>query len=138
MKDLLARMRAFPPGSWDFDDSEDFGDWGREIRDRLDPNKTLRAIVLSLISMASDLAKLTIPVEEDDFVSEDEDFEAPEANPVGETAKSGRTDPSDTSKLTIRVRSRPTTVPVRADELPDVDIVPYEPSVRSYYFHRSC
>jgi hypothetical protein len=108
----MERMGKFPPGGWDFNGIDDFGDWANTLREALEPNKTVRTIILTLKSMSAELAKVSVPLEMDDYETDDEDCED-----VGK------------GKGTIRVQRRTSApfVPARADALPDY--IAYEPKV---------
>ena len=61
-------MTRFPHGGWDIDDLDDLGAWANSLK-VLEPNKTLRGIVVKLKDLSTRLETISAPDEFDEASS---------------------------------------------------------------------
>jgi hypothetical protein len=91
-------MGNFPPGGWDLEDCEDFGDWSKEIAS-VPKSKTLREVVVGLRELSLKLVRVCEPIQFDDEHEEENPPHEPAIVPDPTPAlRSGRARPKATAK----------------------------------------
>lgn len=119
MKDVIARMKAFPAGGWDIDSFEDPGDWAKDMK-MLDGTNTIRKIIVAFKELSTSITKVAEPEQMEDEI-EDED-----SSSVGRPSVPVK--PEKGSGPTIHVsRGKKTKEPTEAP-----DVLQF-PSVRCYF-----